>query len=80
MPENEIPTSDSNSLFYLFIVLVALFILFSLIVGFVQLFGDFSRELRFLNNEISRSKGVERRNWKRRRCRLWLSLLPFVKY
>ena len=80
MPANELPTSELNSLFCLLIILVALFLLFSLIVGFVQLFGDFSRELRFLNNEIKRSKGIERRNWKRRKCRLWFSLLPFVKY
>lgn len=40
----------------------------------------FSRELRYINNEIARTDGAERRRWLRRRRRLWLSLIPFVKY
>lgn len=40
----------------------------------------FLRELRYLNSEIGRNVGAERRYWIRRRRRLWLSLLPFFKY
>ena len=63
------------------LVLIAalLFLLLSLI-GFLSFSQDFSRELRFLNTEIGRSAGEDRRRWLRRRRRLWLSLLPFVKY
>lgn len=43
-------------------------------------FSDFAGELRYLNNEIRRSMGEEQRYWIRQRRRLWLSLIPFVKY
>lgn len=43
-------------------------------------FSDFAGELRYLNNEIRRSMGEEQRYWIRQRSRLWLSLIPFVKY
>ena len=50
------------------------------LIGFVLRFGNFTRELRRLNNEIGRTYGTERKRWLRRRRRLWLSLLPFVRY
>lgn len=50
------------------------------LIGLVLRFGNFTRELRRLNNEIGRTYGAERRRWLRRRRRLWMSLLPFVRY
>ena len=41
---------------------------------------EFVQELRYLNTEISRSTGVQRQHWLRLRRRLWLSLIPFVRY
>ena len=40
---------------------------------------QFSQQLRYLNREIRRTYGEERKLWKRRRRRLWLSLLPFFR-
>lgn len=40
----------------------------------------FIRELRYLNTEIARTTGVQRQHWLRLRRRLWLSLIPFVRY
>ena len=42
----------------------------------------FRRELKFINTEIERNKENEREQnrWKRRKRRLLLSLIPFVKY
>ena len=40
---------------------------------------DFRKELRYLNAEIARTTGEEREQWKRRKKRLWLSLIPFVR-
>lgn len=40
----------------------------------------FSMELRYLNVEIERTEGEECRHYMRRRRRLWLSLIPFVRY
>ena len=41
---------------------------------------DFVREMRILNMEISRTKGEAQEFWKMKRRRLWLTLIPFVKY
>lgn len=42
----------------------------------------FKQELKFLNIEIERHKHNprEQERWKRRKKRLWRSILPFVKY
>ena len=40
----------------------------------------FVSELRYLNMEIERTKGVERSYWLRRKHKLWRSLLPFAEY
>ena len=56
-----------------FAVLVLLIIL-------ISFFQEFFHELKYINREIKRSEGKERRHWVRKRRRLWLSLLPFVKY
>lgn len=49
-----------------------------LLIGFR--ISEFAQELRYLNTEISRTDGEPRRHWLRRRRRLWLSLIPFVRY
>lgn len=41
---------------------------------------DFSLELRYLNNEIKRTRGREKEHWIRKRRKLWMSILPFIKY
>lgn len=51
-----------------------------LLIGLASFINDFSQELKYLNNEIGRTTGAERRHYIRQRRRLWLSLIPFVKY
>ena len=75
MPEN----SPDTGLYWL-VGIVAVFFLILLLFGLVSFINDFSSELRYLNNEIRRTDGAERRHWIRQRRRLWLSLIPFVKY
>lgn len=72
--------NDPDFVFYLFIGIVATFFLIILLVGLVLFFDEFSRELKYINCEIQRNTGAERRRWIRKRRRLWLSLIPFVKY
>lgn len=60
--------------------IVIAFILLLLFIRAVSFFYDFSQELKYLNNEINRTHGGERRYWLYKRKRLWLSLIPFVKY
>lgn len=47
---------------------------------FASWLKDFSLELRYLNNEIKRTRGREQEHWIRERRKLWMSILPFVKY
>lgn len=45
-----------------------------------QWFLDFRQELHYLNSEIRRTHGAEQRYWIEKRKKLWLSILPFIKY
>ncbi len=50
------------------------------IVFFIIWLHDFLFELRNVNDEINRNEGRERKYWTSRRRRLWLSLIPFVRW
>ena len=76
MPE----ANNPDTALYWLIGIVAAIILFGLLVGLCVFINDFSSELRYLNNEIGRTTGAERRRRIRQKRRLWLSLIPFVKY
>lgn len=58
---------------------IGIFVLLSL-VGFLAQWKDFQRELRYINMEIQRNTGRERAHWEKKRRRLLLSLIPFVRY
>lgn len=60
--------------------LIAVVVLIGLLFSLTRFVTDFSAELRLLNIEINRSEGAEREHYLRQRRRLWLSLLPFVRY
>lgn len=72
--------NGSGTALYWIIGVLAVFIILLLLVGSASFFNDFSQELRYLNTEIKRTAGAERKHYIRRRRKLWLSLLPFVKY
>ena len=76
MPE----ANNLDNEFWILVGIIAIPILLGLLVGLCLFINDFSQELRYLNNEIRRTEGAERRHWIRQRRRLWLSLIPFVKY
>lgn len=58
--------------------LVAAVVLFFAL--FVPWLRDFRRELRYINMEIERNEGRERERWIRRKRRLKLSIIPFIRY
>lgn len=74
------PINETDTVLYLLIGVIAAFFLIAILIGLVQFFNSFSQELRYLNIEIGRTSGTERRHWIRRKRRLWLSLIPFIKY
>lgn len=65
---------------YILIGIIAIFFLIGILFGLAQFVNDFSHELCYLNNEIGRTDGEEQKHYIRQRRRLWLSLIPFVKY
>lgn len=75
-----IPANNPDTELYVLIGIVAAFFLFLLLFGLVSFFNDFFQELKYINCEIKRTDGSERRYWIRQRRKLWLSLIPFVKY
>ena len=70
-------TGREKTLSILFVVVVGGFLLW---LYFAPWITAFMRELKYVNDEIGRNTGRERQRWIRRRRRLWLSLIPFVKY
>ena len=64
----------------LLIVMAVAVMAILIIAKVLEFISDFAGELRYLNNEIRRAVGKDRMHWVRQRRRLWLSLIPFVKY
>ena len=64
----------------LVLVVFAILALPIIIILIVIHIHEFIQELRYLNTEIARTTGSHRKHWIRRRRRLWLSLIPFVRY
>lgn len=64
----------------LIFVCVLIFICVAIIWRFALWFHGFNRILKELKIEIQRTKDKEQKYWIRKKRRLWLSLLPFVRY
>lgn len=73
MPLGADPSTDT--------LLVILILLFLALFGGVLAWKlrDFIQEMKYINQEIARTIGSERKYWKREKRRLWLSLLPFYR-
>ena len=61
------------------IVVFVLVIALPIICYFVKYICDFKDELDFINTEIYRTVGDERRYWQKENKKLWLSLIPFYR-
>ena len=73
-------TNDLNFGTILLIGIVVAIFLVLIIVKLTMYFLEFARELRYLNCEIGRTTGERLEHFKKQKRRLWLSLIPFVKY
>jgi hypothetical protein len=76
MPQETTPNSGYDILIVLLIAVVSILLL----AWATKFCLEFSRELRIINNEIGRTEGEQQKRWLRRRRKLWLSLIPFIKY
>ena len=66
-----------------FLALIALICVLLIVVWLLTVIpslGEWMRELRYLNREIGRTTGSEQKRWKKKRRKLFLALLPFIKY
>lgn len=72
--------SNSDAGLYMVVSIFAILIVIGLFIRLCAFMEDFVSELRYINSEIRRTDGAERRYWIRKRRRLWLSLIPFVRY
>ncbi|MBQ9846395.1 MAG: hypothetical protein IJO58_01100 [Clostridia bacterium] len=72
--------NNANPIVIFAIAAVVLLLLFVILIGLIQFYNEFITELQYLSSEIERTDGEERAYWISQRRRLWLSLLPFVKY
>ena len=65
---------------YILAGVIAATVLVLLIVRFAMWLQSFLMELCYLNKEIERTSGEEKEHWIRRKKRLLLSWIPFVRY
>lgn len=72
--------NNPDAEFCILIGVIAASFLILLLFALVSFIKNFSTEIKYLNNEIVRTEADERRYWILQRRRLWLSLIPFVKY
>ena len=66
-----------NELTVMAIAVVAIAFVLILLWAFLVKLEEFRAELDYLNMEIRRAEGAEKKYWKKKRRQLWLSLLPF---
>lgn len=69
-----------NELGFVIAIVVSVFCIGALAFGFVSWLKRFKSELKYLNIEIARTKGREKKHWKKKKRRLFLSIIPFVRY
>ena len=74
------PTNNPDTVWQAVIAVSVFVILPLLVFVFAMFLKDFLGELKVIKCEIERTDGDERKYWVRRKRRLWLSLIPFVRY
>ena len=65
---------------YILAGVIAAALLVLVIVRFTMWLQSFLMELRYLDKEIERTAGEEKQHWIKRKKRLLLSWIPFVRY
>lgn len=72
---------STNKIVIAVLLVVALLFALLLLIKILIRLNSFQEELRYINMELGRCSVQMRPKWRRRRRRLWCSLLiPFYKY
>lgn len=74
------PNQDSDLFMIIIAIIIGAIIALLLLIEAVVFLQRFSKDLNRINREIQRAAPEERNYWLRKKRRLWLSLIPFVRY
>lgn len=69
-----------DSVYITIAVVIGVLILILAVARLAVFLQWFHRELRYVEKEIARTTGDEKKHWLKRKKRLWRSLIPFVRY
>ena len=69
-----------NSVYIAIAVVIGALLLVLAVARLAIFLQWFCRELRYVEKEIARTTGDEKKHWQKRKKRLWRSLIPFVRY
>lgn len=73
--------NPTNNIVVAVVLLAVLLFALLLLIKILIRLNSFQEELRYINMELGRCSAHMRPKWRKRRCRLWCSLLiPFYKY
>ncbi|MBQ8289002.1 MAG: hypothetical protein IJX76_09610 [Clostridia bacterium] len=74
------PNQTNDTAIWILVALLGVLILLGLLFAFASWLKEFQKELQYINTEINRTRGEERKHWIRQRRRLFLSIIPFIRY
>ncbi|MBP3706774.1 MAG: hypothetical protein J6J13_05975 [Clostridia bacterium] len=63
----------------IWIIIIALFLFLIFVGALISWIVDLSRELKYINMEIKRCDGKEKKMWIKRKRRLFLAFIPFFR-
>ena len=71
---NNRTATTGEDVFIYIMLLIIIILLILMIIALIIRIVEFSRELKYINAEIRRTKGAERKRWKQARRKLCVSL------
>lgn len=69
-----------NSIYIAIAIVIGVLLLVLAVARLAIFLQWFRRDLRYVEKEIARTTGDEKKHWQKRKKRLWRSLIPFVRY
>lgn len=69
-----------NTAFWIIIGVTVVILAIPLAIRGMSFWRFFTRELKYIEIEIERTEGREQKYWKKKKKKLLMSLIPFVRY
>lgn len=74
-----IPEQQTDPTVTIMITVIAIFFAIVFLVYFTATYTKYSQEMKYIESEIRRSEGSEKKYWIKKKRQLWKSFLPFHK-